>query len=43
MITGVAAVGLAVALTGLRSPRPRPASRASTSECGEAGLEPARG
>ena len=43
VITGVAVVGLAVALTGLRSPRPRPASRASASECGEAGLEPARG
>src|SRR5436190_12741510 len=43
VITGVAVAGLAVALTGLRSPRPRPASRASASECGEAGLEPARG
>jgi hypothetical protein len=43
VITGVAVVGLAVALTGLRSPRPRPASRASASECGEAGVEPARG
>jgi EmrB/QacA subfamily drug resistance transporter len=43
VITGVAVAGLAVALTGLRSPRPHPASRASASECGEAGLEPARG
>ncbi len=43
VITGVASLGLAVALTGLRSPRPHPASRASASECGEAELEPARG
>jgi sugar phosphate permease len=43
VITGVAVLGLAVALTGLRSPRPRPASRPSASECGEPGLEPARG
>jgi MFS family permease len=43
VITGVAVLGLTVALTGLRSPRPRPAGRAPASECGEAELEPVRG
>jgi MFS family permease len=50
VITGVAILGLAVALTGLRVPWPRPAAAASASaaddcegaDCDEAVLEPAR-
>ena len=42
VITGVAVVGLAVALTGLRSARPRPASRGKAGGRGEAELEPVR-
>ncbi|HKA95645.1 MAG TPA: MFS transporter [Streptosporangiaceae bacterium] len=42
VITGVAVAGLAVALTGLRSPRPHAASRVSAGDRGEAELEPVR-
>jgi hypothetical protein len=43
VITGVAVLGAAVALTGLRAPRPRPAAGPASGECGEPELEPARG
>jgi len=42
VITGVAIAGAAVALTGLRSSRRRPAGPAAAGERGEAELEPAR-
>ena len=40
VITGVAVVGLAVTLSGLRSPRPRPALAATDPDADEAELEP---
>src|SRR5262247_2394431 len=43
VITGVAVLGAAVALTGLQAPRPRPAAGPASGECGEPELEPARG
>jgi EmrB/QacA subfamily drug resistance transporter len=43
VITGVAILGLAVALTGLRPPRPRPDGGTAGGDCGEPELEPARG
>jgi MFS family permease len=42
VITGVAVLGVAIALTGLRAPRPRPAGAVTAGDCGEAELEPAR-
>jgi len=46
VITGVAVLGVLIALTGLRPPRPRPAETetetAAVDDCGEAELEPAR-
>jgi hypothetical protein len=42
VITGVAVLGVAIALTGLRPPRPRPAQTAAADDCGEAELESAR-
>ena len=43
VITGVAVLGVAVALTGLRAPRPRPDAGPADGERGEAELEPVRG
>ena len=43
VITGVAVLGAAVALTGLRAPRPRPDAGPAGGERGEAELEPVRG
>ena len=43
VITGVAVLGVAVALTGLRAPRPRPDAGPAGGERGEAELEPVRG
>src|SRR5499427_5238117 len=43
VITGIAVLGLAVALTGLRSPRPRPALAAPAPDAGEVQLEPVGG
>ena len=43
VITGVAILGLAVALTGLRPARPRPVGGNADGDCGEPELEPARG
>jgi MFS family permease len=41
VITGVAVLGVAVALTGLRAPRPRPAGAVTADDCDEAELAPA--
>ena len=43
VITGIAVLGVAVALTGLRAPRPRPDAGPADGERGEAELEPVRG
>ncbi len=43
VITGIAVLGVAVALTGLRAPRPRPDAGPAGGERGEAELEPVRG
>jgi hypothetical protein len=43
VITGVAVLGVAVALTGLRAARPRPDAAATAGDRGEPDLEPARG
>jgi len=40
VITGIAVLGLGVALTGLRSPRPRLALAARDADADEAELEP---
>jgi MFS family permease len=42
VITGVAVLGVAIALTGLRAPRPRPAGAVPAGDCGDAELQPAR-
>jgi len=42
VITGVAVLGLGVTLTGLRSPRPRPALAALDPDADQAELEPVR-